>query len=58
VIINMASRAGTVGQPDTAAYGATGFLASPRAAYITGTNIAVDGGRAVARQLRTLDTAS
>src|SRR5580693_1849895 len=108
VIINLASRAGTVGQPTTAAYGATkaalasltrswsaefgpagvrvnsispgpvytnaaerelfdalgettvlrrvgepqevadliGFLASPRAAYLTGTNIAVDGGRA------------
>jgi NAD(P)-dependent dehydrogenase (short-subunit alcohol dehydrogenase family) len=107
VIINLASRAGTVGQPDSAAYGATkaalasfarswaaeygpagirvnaispgpvyagaakrelfdasgkttllgraaepheiadviGFLASPRASYITGTNIAVDGGR-------------
>src|SRR6478672_10820532 len=119
VIINVASRAGTVGQPDTAAYGATkaalaslarswaaeygpagirvnaispgpvytnaadrelfdasaettllgraaepqeiadliGFLASPRAAYITGTNIAVDGGRAAARQPRTLDAA-
>ena len=107
VIINIASRAGTVGQPDSAAYGATkaalasfarswaaeygpagirvnavspgpvytgaakrelfdasgkttllgraaepsevaeviGFLASPRASYVTGTNIAVDGGR-------------
>jgi NAD(P)-dependent dehydrogenase (short-subunit alcohol dehydrogenase family) len=108
VIINLASRAGTVGQPNTAAYGATkaalasfarswaaeygpagirvnavspgpvytnaaerevfdslgettvlgragepqeiadviGFLASPRASYVTGTDIAVDGGRA------------
>ena len=120
VIINVASRAGSVGQPDTAAYGATkaalaslarswaaeygpagirvnaispgpvytnaagrevfdasaettllgraaepqeiadliGFLASPRAGYITGTNIAVDGGRAVARNHRRLDAAS
>src|SRR5271156_476945 len=121
VIINLASRAGTVGQPDSAAYGATkaalaslarswaaeygsgsagirvnsispgpvytnaagrelfdasaqttllgraaepqeiadliGFLASPRAAYITGTNIAVDGGTATARHHRTLDAA-
>jgi NAD(P)-dependent dehydrogenase (short-subunit alcohol dehydrogenase family) len=107
VIINVASRAGAVGQPTTAAYGATkaalasltrswstefgpagvrvnsispgpvytnaaerelfdalgettvlrrvgepqevadliGFLASPRAAYITGTDVAIDGGR-------------
>jgi NAD(P)-dependent dehydrogenase (short-subunit alcohol dehydrogenase family) len=120
VIINLASRAGTVGQPDSAAYGATkaalaslarswaaeygpagirvnaispgpvytnaagrelfdasaqttllgraaepqeiadliGFLASPRAAYITGTNIAVDGGTATARHHRRLDAAS
>src|SRR6202162_5161461 len=110
VIINLASRAGTMGQPDSAAYGATkaalasfarswaaeygpagirvnaispgpvytnaakrelfdasgkttplgragepqeiaeviGFLASPRAGYITGTNIAVDGGSTAA----------
>jgi NAD(P)-dependent dehydrogenase (short-subunit alcohol dehydrogenase family) len=120
VIINVASRAGTVGQPDSAAYGATkaalaslarswaaeygpagvrvnaispgpvytnaadrelfdasaqttllgraaepqeiadliGFLASPHAAYITGTNIAVDGGLAAAQQNRKLDAAS
>ncbi len=110
VIINVASRAGTRGRPDSAAYGATkaalasfarswaaeygpagvrvnaispgpvytsaakrelfdvwgkttplgragepqeiaeaiGFLASPRASYITGTNIAVDGGSTAA----------
>jgi NAD(P)-dependent dehydrogenase (short-subunit alcohol dehydrogenase family) len=120
VIINIASRAGTVGQPDSAAYGATkaalaslarswaaeygpagirvnaispgpvytnaakrqlfeasaqttllgraaepqeiadliGFLASSRAAYITGTNIAVDGGLAAAPKHRKLDAAS
>src|ERR1700758_682648 len=120
VIINLASRAGTVGQPDSAAYGATqaalaslarsgaaeygpagirviaispgpvytnaanrqlfeasaqttllgraaepqeiadliGFLASSRATYITGTNIAVDGGLAAAQQRRRLGAAS
>ena len=120
VIINLASRAGTVGQPDSAAYGATkaalaslarswaaeygpagirvnavspgpvytnaanrqlfeasaqttllgraaepqeiadliGFLASSHAGYITGTNIAVDGGLAAAQQRRQLDAAS
>jgi|SRR5271166_603719 len=120
VIINLPSRAGTVGQPDSAAYGATkaalaslarswaaeygpagirvnaispgpvytnaanrqlfeasaqttllgraaepqeiadliGFLASSHAAYITGTNIAVDGGLAGAQQHRRLDAAS
>ena len=119
VIINLASRAGTVGQPNTAAYGATkaalaslarswaaeygpagirvnaispgpvytnaaerelfdslgettvlgragepqeiaeviGFLASPRAGYITGTNVAVDGGR-VGTSHHTRDTTS
>jgi NAD(P)-dependent dehydrogenase (short-subunit alcohol dehydrogenase family) len=120
VIINLASRAGTVGQPDSAAYGATkaalaslarswaaeygpagirvnaispgpvytnaanrqlfeasaqttllgraaepqeiadliGFLSSSHAGYITGTNIAVDGGLATAQQRRRLDAAS
>ena len=120
VIINLASRAGTVGQPDSAAYGATkaalaslarswaaeygpagirviaispgpvytnaanrqlfeasaqttllgraaepqeiadliGFLASSHAEYITGTNIAVDGGLAAAQQRHRLDAAS
>src|SRR6202140_3374546 len=116
VIINVASRAGTMGQPDSAAYGATkaalasfarswaaeygpagirvnaispgpvytnaaerelfdasakttalgraaepqeiadliGFLASPRASYITGTNIAIDGGPAAGTDRRDL----
>jgi NAD(P)-dependent dehydrogenase (short-subunit alcohol dehydrogenase family) len=116
VIINLASRAGTMGQPDSAAYGATkaalaslarswaaefgpagvrvnavspgpvytnaadrelfdasakttalgraaepqeiaeviGFLASPRASYLTGANIAVDGGPAARQDQRNL----
>jgi NAD(P)-dependent dehydrogenase (short-subunit alcohol dehydrogenase family) len=120
VIINIASRAGSMGQPDSAAYGATkaalasfarswaaeygpagirvnsispgpvytnaakrelfdasakttmlgraaepqeiaeviGFLASPRAAYITGTNIAVDGGNAAVQRDHRLERAS
>jgi NAD(P)-dependent dehydrogenase (short-subunit alcohol dehydrogenase family) len=120
VIINIASRAGIVGQPNTAAYGATkaalaslarswaaeygpagvrvnaispgpvytnaaerelfdslgettvlgrageahevaeviGFLASPRASYVTGTDIAVDGGRAGAQPHRDREPAS
>jgi NAD(P)-dependent dehydrogenase (short-subunit alcohol dehydrogenase family) len=120
VIINIASRAGTVGQPNTAAYGATkaalasfarswaaeygpagvrvnaispgpvytnaakrelfdslgettvlgragepqevaeviGFLASPRASFITGTNVAVDGGRDGAQHHHNRETTS
>ena len=120
VIINLASRAGTVGQPNTAAYGATkaalaslarswaaefgpagirvnaispgpvytnaaerevfdslgettvlgragqpqeiaeviGFLASPRASYITGTNVAVDAGRPAAPSTQREESAS
>jgi NAD(P)-dependent dehydrogenase (short-subunit alcohol dehydrogenase family) len=120
VIINLASRAGTVGKPDSAAYGATkaslasfarswaaeygpagirvnaispgpvytnaaereffdsmaettllgrvaepqeiadviGFLASPRASYITGTNVAVDAGRPAASHHDGPDTTS
>jgi NAD(P)-dependent dehydrogenase (short-subunit alcohol dehydrogenase family) len=120
VIINLASRAGIVGKPDSAAYGATkaalaslarswaaeygpagirvnaispgpvytnaaprelfdsmaettllgrvaepqeiadviGFLASPRASYITGTNVAVDAGRPAAPNTQRTDLAS
>ena len=36
---------GRAGQPQEIAE-VIGFLASPRASYITGTNVAVDGGRA------------
>jgi NAD(P)-dependent dehydrogenase (short-subunit alcohol dehydrogenase family) len=120
VIINLASRAGIVGKPDSAAYGATkaalaslarswaaeygpagirvnaispgpvytnaaerevfdtlgettvlgraghpqeiadviGFLASPRASYITGTNVAVDAGRPAAPSTQREELAS
>jgi NAD(P)-dependent dehydrogenase (short-subunit alcohol dehydrogenase family) len=120
VIINLASRAGIVGKPDSAAYGATkaalaslarswaaeygpagirvnaispgpvytnaaprelfdsmaettllgrvaepqeiadviGFLASPRASYITGANVAVDAGRPAAANKQRADLAS
>jgi NAD(P)-dependent dehydrogenase (short-subunit alcohol dehydrogenase family) len=120
VIINLASRAGIVGKPDSAAYGATkaalaslarswaaeygpagirvnavspgpvytnaaprelfdsmaettllgrvaepqeiaeviGFLASPRASYITGTNVAVDAGRPAAANSQRTELAS
>jgi NAD(P)-dependent dehydrogenase (short-subunit alcohol dehydrogenase family) len=120
VIINLASRAGIVGKPDSAAYGATkaalaslarswgaeygpagirvnaispgpvytnaaprelfdsmaettllgrvaepqeiadviGFLASPRASYIIGTNVAVDAGRPAAPNSQRTDLAS
>jgi NAD(P)-dependent dehydrogenase (short-subunit alcohol dehydrogenase family) len=36
---------GRAGQPQEVA-DLIGFLASPRASYITGTNVAIDGGRA------------
>ena len=36
---------GRVGEPQEVA-DLIGFLASPRASYITGTNVAIDGGRA------------
>ena len=36
--------AGRFGKPEELAYAAT-FLASDQAAYITGTNVVVDGGR-------------
>jgi NAD(P)-dependent dehydrogenase (short-subunit alcohol dehydrogenase family) len=35
---------GRVGEPQEVAE-LIGFLASPRASYITGTNVAIDGGR-------------
>jgi NAD(P)-dependent dehydrogenase (short-subunit alcohol dehydrogenase family) len=35
---------GRVGEPQEIAQ-LIGFLSSPRAAYITGTNVAIDGGR-------------
>ncbi len=44
VFDDLAATMGRVGEPEEVA-DLIGFLASPRASYITGTNVAIDGGR-------------